>query len=151
MAAVMDYLVLHRDRVHYRQVRPMLTRPLHTLVDLHAALASPRGVVMDCSEAVTLICKLGGLTDPNGLHYNGSGYTGTLLRLPHYYDPHSAMLGALVVFGGGTGHHVTMVREPGADPLLWSHGQESDPRLILLSLERQHQPSPVTFLSIAAL
>lgn len=152
MAAIMDYLHVHRDKIHYRQVRPMATRRIDNLAELHVEVEKPRGITMDCSEAVTLICKLAGLEDPNGLGYNGDGYTGTLLNhLPHYYDPASAYVGALVVFGGGTGHHVAMVRERGNDPLLWSHGQESDPRTIRLSLERQHQPSPVTLLSIAAL
>lgn len=148
----MDYLHVQRAKVHYAEIRPMSTAAIHTLSDLHHRVESEHGITMDCSESVTLICKLAGLKDPNGLGYDGQGYTGTLLsHLPHYYHPESARTGALVVFGAAPGHHVAMVREPGSDPLLWSHGQESDPRTIRLSLERLGQPSPVTFLSIAGL
>lgn len=147
----MDYLHVVRDRVHYAQIRPMQTRTIRNLAELHERIAE-HGITMDCSEAVTLVCRLAGLADPNGLHYDGQGYTGTLLEhLPHYYHPEAAQVGALVVFGQNPGHHVAIVREPGTDPLLWSHGQESDPRTIRLSLERLGQPSPVTFLSIAHL
>lgn len=111
-----------------------------------------RGVTMDCSEAVTCLCKWAGLHDPNGNGYNGQGYTGTLLaHLPHYSDPAAAMVGALVVFGPGTGEHVVMVMEPGADPLLFSHGSEAGPVPIRLSAERRGHHPPVTFLSIAHL
>ena len=137
-------LLRHEPQVHYAQVRPMrnvhLTHPVYPMT-------------MDCSESVTMLCKWAGLQDPNGLKYNGSGYTGTLLdHLPHYYNPAHANVGALVVFGPGTGHHVAMVIEPDArNPLLWSHGQERGPIQVRLHDEAQYQPPPVTFLSIAKL
>ncbi len=107
---------------------------------------------MDCSESVTLLCRLADLDDPNGLNYNGQGLTGTLLgHLRHYSNPRAANIGALVVFGPGTGHHVCMVRRPGVNPLLFSHGQERGPFFISLSEEAKYQPKPVTFLSIAGL
>ncbi len=152
MGKLMDLLVEHEPAVHYAQVRPMRTRSIMSDLDLAAALAAPGGVRMDCSESVTLICKLAGLRDPNGAHYDGSGFTGTLLaNLPHYSKPENAMTGALVVFGPGTGHHVCMVRRPGHDPELFSHGMERGPLLVPLSVERKYQSGPVTFLSIAGL
>ena len=84
--------------------------------------------------------------------YRADGYTGTLLdHLPHYYAARNAGVGALVVYGPGTGHHVAMVREPGSDPLLFSHGDETGPHWYRLSQERTWQPPPVTFLAISAL
>jgi len=74
-----------------------------------------------------------------------------LQHLPHYFNPRNADVGALVVFGPGTGHHVCQVHEPGADPWLFSHGQESDPCFIRLSEMRAGQPSPATFLAISKL
>lgn len=41
---------------------------------------SPEIKYMDCSEFVTLCYKEAGAPDPNGLKYNGQGYTGTLMQ-----------------------------------------------------------------------
>lgn len=151
MASIMDYLVQHRGNVHYAQRRPMTTRAIATFAELRRTVAA-RGVTMDCSESVTLICRLAGLDDPNGEHYNGTGYTGTLLdHLPHYDNPANADVGALVVYGPGTGQHVCMVREPGRDPLLFSHGEEAGPFYVRHSVERRYHSAPATFLSIARL
>jgi hypothetical protein len=144
LVALMDALIAERAEIHYAQIRPMrtihLTRPAYPMT-------------MDCSEAVTCLCKWAGLKDPNGLHYNGSGYTGTMLdHLPHYHNPANANAGALVVFGPGTGEHVGMVLEPDhRNPLLFSHGSEAGPVAIRLHDEAQYHAPPVTFLSIAAL
>lgn len=152
LGRLMDLLVRERAAVHYAQVRPMRTRRLASLHLLQQALASPRGVTMDCSESVTLLCRLAGLSDPNGFHYDGTGYTGTLLHhLPHYTDASKAKVGALVAFGPGSGHHVCMVRAPGRDPLLFSHGSERGPIMIRLSEEQRYQAPPTTFLSVAKL
>ncbi len=137
-------LIEHGAQIHYAQIRPM--RSVH--------LAAPHyPMTMDCSEAVTCLCKWAWLKDPNGLHYNGSGYTGTMLdHLPHYHDPANAMVGALVIFGPGTGEHVAMVLEPDhRNPLLFSHGSEAGPIAVRLHDEAQAHHPPVTFLSIAAL
>jgi hypothetical protein len=152
LAQLMDLLVRERAQVHYAQVRPMRTHRLASLHLLQQALASPAGVTMDCSESVTLLCRLAGLDDPNGVDYDGTGYTGTLLRnLPHYSDARKAKTGALVVFGPGSGHHVCMVRAPGRDPLLFSHGSERGPIMIRLSEEKRYQLPPTTFLAIKGL
>jgi hypothetical protein len=52
------------------------------------------------------------------------------------------------IFGRGTGHHVGMVLAPGADPLLFSHGQEKGPLLIRESVEARFQPSGGTFIRL---
>ena len=144
LAVLMHELLAHERQIHYAQIRPM--RSVHLQHPVYP-------LTMDCSESVTCLCKWAGLQDPNGLGYDGSGYTGTLLdHLPHYYDPGNADVGALVVFGPGTGQHVTMVLEPDhRNPLLWSHGSESGPRLVRLHDEAQAHLPPVRFLSIAHL
>lgn len=147
----MRYLLTHERQVHYAQVRPMDTTRISE-ARLHAILSAGGGISMDCSEAVTALCKWAGLHDPNGNHYNGLGFTGTLLdHLPHYTDPRIARIGALVVFGPGNGDHVAMVMQRGADPLLFSHGSEGGPRRVRYSIERSVHRKPATFLSIAAL
>lgn len=151
LARLMSYLLAHEPAVHYAQVRPM--RTVH-LTERQAVLSLQHGpgLTMDCSEAVTCLCKWAGLHDPNRLGYSGRGYTGTLLAgLPHYSDPSRAKVGALVVFGPGSGDHVCMVQQPGRDPLLWSHGEEHGPRSVRLSAERAVHRPPVRFLSIAGL
>jgi hypothetical protein len=146
--ALMRLLIAHEPEVHYAQVRPM--RNVHTATP-HFPMA------MDCSEAVTCLCKWAGLTDPNGRHFDGTGNTQTLYsHLPHYYNPASAEVGALVTFAVPTSplsrQHVCMVLEPDDhDPLLFSHGMERGPLAIRLSAERRFHASPVTFLSIARL
>jgi hypothetical protein len=148
----MRWTVAHEPLIHYAQMRPMRTAHYHEqeLADLFDAVGHT--IAMDCSEGVTLLCRLAGLRDPNGAGYDGSGYTGTLLaHLPHYTKPSGADVGALVVFGPGAGDHVAMVDTPGSDPLLWSHGAENGPRLVRLSVEKAVHRPPTTFLSIAAL
>jgi hypothetical protein len=151
----MDLLVRRKRKVHYAQIRPMPTRVIHTLRQLRAALRKRQGVTMDCSESVTLVCRLAGLRDPNGLNYDGAGFTGDMLanpKLEHYSDPNRAQTGALWVVGGGTGEHVCMVRRPGADPVLFSHGTEADPTYYPLSVMVAAFPGQTwTFLSIAHL
>lgn len=151
LAASMRMLLRYEPLIGYTQLRPMRTRRLLEQ-DAWDLLDGGGRLRMDCSETVTLLCRWGGLADPNGQGYNGTGYTGTMLaNLPHYDDPKGAATGALVVYGPGVGEHVSMVLEPGADPLLFSHGSDAGPRLVKLSLERTwHQP-PVRFLSIAKL
>jgi hypothetical protein len=76
----------------------------------------------DCSEYCPFLLKLAGCWP-----YKQPGATGTHLQLlPVYHDARGAMIGALVVFGGGTGHHEAMVKEPDpihGNPLLSSHGR----------------------------
>ena len=149
--ALMRWLHDHEPQIHYAQIRPMSTAHLREQ-QLATLLEAEHSITMDCSEAVTLLCRLGGLADPNGRGYDGQGFTGTMLdHLPHYTRPSGAGTGALVVFGPGHGDHVAMVYTPGPDPLLWSHGAENGPRLVRLSAERAVHRPPVTFLSVAAL
>lgn len=151
MKGLMDWLVRNEPLIDYTQVRPMRTRNL-TEQGLLDTFRAGHHIAMDCSESVTMICRMAGLSDPNGLSYNGAGYTGTLLeRLTHYSQPQSANVGALVVFGPGTGEHVCMVVMPGANPLLFSHGQNAGPAFIRLSDEAKYHHSPVTFLDISHL
>jgi hypothetical protein len=103
---------------------------------------------------VTELLHWVGCTDPNGLHYGYAGYTGTMLKyLPHYTSPKAAGVGALVVYGPGTGEHVAMVHTPDpvhGNPLLASHGRPGLDFVYLRDESSWHKP-PVTFLSIAHL
>lgn len=152
MGHTMDSLVRYKAYVHYAQIRPMQTRTIKP-GGLWRVLHRRAGITMDCSESFTLICRLNGLRDPNGLHYNGTGYTGTIgAYLEHYQDPSTAGIGAGVLFGIAPYKHICMVRKPGANPLLFSHGCEADPNYYTFEEMRAAFPGdPYTFVSIAKL
>lgn len=153
MYAVMEWLVRKEPQIHYREQRPMtdLTYPFEQ--ELASRLDHGGSIYADCSDMATLVCKYAGLRDPNGAGYNGTGWSGQMFAnlTDRYTDPARAGVGALVVFGPSGSHHVAMVMGPGRDPVLFSHGQERGPLRIRFSEERAAQPSPATFLSIAAL
>jgi cell wall-associated NlpC family hydrolase len=118
--------VRNAPRIHYAEVRPM---PLRRALPL----------ATDCSGFATLCYFLAGAPDPNGLGYIGQGYTGTLLRhLPHI-PLGAAQPGDVVVWGRYPGRHCAVVLEPGADPLLASHGSERGPLEIAFSAEQRVQ------------
>lgn len=151
LEAAARFLIAHEGLIHYAQRRPMTTRYLREQ-ETEDRFLKNRTISMDCSEAVTLLCRWAGLEDPNGRNYDGAGYTGTLLaHLPHYSDADAAETGALVVYGPGTGDHVCMVLDPGKDPLLFSHGQERGPVAVHHSVEKAWHRPPAIFLSIESL
>lgn len=151
--ALMDYLVVHRGQVHYpfQDKRVETVGSIKSWTDIHERVTRPGGWTVDCSQMCEAILRAVGCYLPFT-----NGFTGSFLEhpsvLPHYFDGRNAYPGAVVVFGPGTGHHMAMVHTRDAthgNPLLFSHGQESDPRLIHLALEQAGQPHPATFCSVA--
>jgi cell wall-associated NlpC family hydrolase len=113
-------------------------------------LREPKGRLplwTDCSGFVTYCYWASGTPDPSGLNYQYVGFTGTLLANAQkhgriYYDVSKAKAGDPIVIGPGTGWHAVIVIEAGADPLVVSHGSESGPRTIRLSVDPR-QPKRV--------
>jgi hypothetical protein len=132
--------VANEPQIHYQQLRPM------------DGVKQPRKLPLqtDCSGFVTLCYAWAGGPDPNGLGFNGQGYTGTMLQRCAHIAQSAAKNGDLVIWGPPPGHHVAMVMEAGPDPLLVSHGQEKGPVAIRFSVENQYQSGPVTWLSCLA-
>ena len=124
--------IRNEPRIHYGEVRPI---PLRRRLPL----------TTDCSGFVTLCYFLAGAPDPNGLEYDGEGWTGTLLR--HMTHVAEARAGDIVAFGAYPGHHCAVVLAAGDDPLLASHGQERGPVEVRFSTESRYQPAVVTWLS----
>jgi hypothetical protein len=132
------------DKAHwnYAEVRPIPRLPART----------SSSITTDCSGFVTMMAEWSEMPDPNGLNYNGTGYTGTMLsHLPHIpFD--ETWRGDLCVFGGGTGTHVVVLAIGGvreADPMVYSHGFQGGPIALRLSQEkRYHSGEPTTFLRI---
>ena len=147
--STMHYLVAENPRVHYplHDKRTMTINWIATVAQLEQAIAKG-DFTIDCSQAVTLIAHVSGARDPNGGSFRSDGYTGTLVTGCTPITRAQARPGDLRVFGGGTGHHVCMVMQPGPDPLLFSHGQENDPIAIRESVEARYQPSGGAFLRL---
>lgn len=152
--AVMDYMHTHAGQLAYppgdqRTTRDGISWHL-TEQQLHHVLNGGGTWQGDCSEYSSFVLKCAGLW-----HWGSPGYTGShLVLLPHHYtDGKLAGPGALVVFGGGTGHHEAIVHTADTDhgdPLCSSHGR---PGLQLLRVSEiaAGQPPGVRYLSIAHL
>ena len=136
--------------VNYAEVRPMSTAHL-TESQLRLRFEAGRTITTDCSETVTLVCRLAGLKDPNGLAYDGEGYTGTMLdHLEHFTNFDEAHPGTLIVFGDFPGTHVVIVVRPnGTNPSIYSHGSHASSAIWDLDTERTyHAGQPMTLLAI---
>ena len=104
-------------RISYAQVRPMRA--------LSKAHSLPQ--TMDCSEFATLCYKRAGASDPNGMLFNGYGYTGTLGQRGRQVALSQAKIGDLVFYGHGyPWHHVAVYAGFGR---VVSHGSNSGPNL----------------------
>jgi hypothetical protein len=129
--------IQNEPQIHYQQLRPVdgMTQP------------KKLPLYTDCSGFSTLCYKWAGSTvDPNGGNWTGA-YTGTMLQHCRHIPKSAVRPGDLVVWGAYPGHHVALVLEAGADPLLCSHGQEKGPFAITFSAESKFQPTPATWLS----
>lgn len=160
LALVMDMLVAHKAAVHYdhRGIRPQTTRHITNEAQLIKALQAKGGITLDCSETIDLTFRVADLGDPSGFGWNGLGNTDSFMHhLAHYFEPHLALVGAIVIFGPeGDSEHGCIVRRTatdraGLDPELFSMGTEDGPNYIHLSVERQYHSGPVTFLNIQKL
>ncbi|MGN6379590.1 MAG: hypothetical protein ACTHNU_11615 [Gaiellales bacterium] len=122
------WAVAHAERIHYAEIRPIPHRRFHR----HRL-----PLTTDCSGFVTSCYFAAGASDPNGLAFNGEGYTGTLLsNLPHIH-PEQGQPGDLVVFGTYPGMHVVMLlhTDEFGGWIVASHGQERGPLQLPLADE----------------
>jgi len=104
-------------------------------------------VIADCSSFVTLCYNWAGAPDPNGMSYNHTGYTGTLLSHGKKIALKDVQPGDVIVYGGGTGEHTALIVDvSGANsknPLTISHGQQGDPSYVHVN---QDGRKPQTYL-----
>lgn len=84
-------------------------------------------IYCDCSAWVTYCYSWAGAKDPNGLNFDGEGYTGTLLRNGTSITVNQALGGDVVVFGPGDGVHCALILTAGKDPLCSSMGTQGQP------------------------
>lgn len=140
-----NWAVTHRDQIRYAEVRPI---PVG-LPPKHLPFTT------DCSGFVTLMAKWSGNPDPNGNHFDGQGYTGTMLAHLKHIPFAETVRGDLAVFGPPPGVHVVVLIRGGkreADPPVASHGGPGDPRRYSLSEEKAYFGSgvEVTYLRLRA-
>lgn len=128
--------VAHKGESTYAEVRPINLSP-----------AFP--VTMDCSGFVTRCYYFAGASDPNGLNYDGAGYTGTLLNRGKHILERQMHVGDLIVYGEAPGKHVVLVVEMGSNPLCASMGQQGDPSFVRHSVLLQL--GPPTFLRFSTI
>lgn len=110
----------NRPSIHYVQSRPM-----DHLNDLYHLPEYE-----DCSQFYTKTAKAAGISDPNGLNYNGAGYTGTLgshgVRVTNLA---SALPGDAILYGSAPSfEHVACYIGNGR---VVSHGSEGGPYLLM--------------------
>ena len=129
----------HR-RFTYDEIRPIPQVRPHEL-------PTTGEIVTDCSGFATMAYQYAGAPDPNGNHYDGAGFTGTLLAHGTPITKPNVLPGDLIVFGEAPGHHVVVFIEVwhGAY-MVASNGKQGDPAVTFLHREQAYQPSPVTFL-----
>ncbi len=127
MVAVCEWAIAHEADIHYSKVRPIaIDTPFETI--------PPGGLEVDCSGSTELFAKWAGAPDPNGLDFDGFGFTGRMADNLRMIPQSALQLGDLVIFGNPT-THVAVVIELGADPVMESHGVEEGPLRISLSSE----------------
>lgn len=147
MKAEMDWGLRNERSIHYP---PGDVRKEANSVPLEEWKQHHLPITLDCSEAATAVAYRAGAPDPSGSGWGTHGelYTGTMLtHCKHLNGTMALQVGDYVVFGPGTGDHVSVVYEAGRDPLMWSHGSEGGPLLIRLSAQRGMHRTPVTYLS----
>lgn len=117
--AEMYWLLAHRWSYIYKQYRPMPA-------SMRLAIARRR---LDCSSTVTLAAKAAGWPDPNGMGYNGYGYTGTLARHGEWVS--SPRAGDLAFYGGSRSvpAHVAAVVDDGSWVISFGHTPPTKYRL----------------------
>jgi hypothetical protein len=135
LVAHAKWAVANGAQIHYAETRPM--------DHLHQIRALPW--TSDCSEFVTTLYCWVGAPDPNGLNYNGEGYTGTLLDHGITIPLFQAQPGDVIIWGYGTGHHTALIVEAGTanngDPHIVSQGSEVGPLFETVTQETAAQAS----------
>jgi hypothetical protein len=120
------WLVDHREQCTYTEDAPERVDSIRRPFSVPFA--------SDCSSGVTALYSWGGAKDPNELGFGGDPWTGTLVARGRLISASSARSCDVVIFGPDTGWHAALVLEVTPDPVLWSMGEEGDPRIYRASV-----------------
>lgn len=115
----------YRARIHYTQSPARMYMVRNRIPANRIAMTS--SIWEDCSSFATWLYWQAGLPDPNGLGYNGQGYTGTMAVRGRRVWTDGAPVGSFSFYGGGFpyGHMVIRI---GKNRII-SHGNESGPNV----------------------
>jgi cell wall-associated NlpC family hydrolase len=126
--------IRHASTIHYSQHRPLTS----------LGVAPERGFTTDCSGLVisayrwALLHSGVRVPDPGGYHFNGWGWTGTLIRNPRAGGMYR--VGDVALYGRSrtqTTHATLCIREGDSAASRWvSHGSEAGPYPVLLNYRR---------------
>lgn len=127
----------HDSPIHYSQARPFPIYKPGTIP-----------MTLDCSASTITFAEWCGAPNPSGAA-PGYGNSMSIASFAKEIPRSDIQAGDIAVFGAPVTHHVAVVLEAGDDPLMESHGQESGPIAIRLSVEsRYHSGDPVRFYSL---
>ncbi len=132
IASAARWGVKHEARIHYSQGASRFAWLRSAPFTLPMAV--------DTSSFVAFCYWAAGAPNPNGGAYSleKGGYTGTMLVHMKHIPRSRVKLGDVVIWTPpAVGQHAAIVVQPGPDPLLVSHGSETDPRLIRFSKENR--------------
>lgn len=126
IVAYCEWGIANNAQIHYAMVRPIPAKPK----------ALP--LITDCSGFATLAYKSAGAPDPNGAGYDGTGYTGTLMK--HGRKVTTPLLGDLLFYGPFPGHHVVIFMDVWHGAwIVCSYDQEIGPLRVLQHREEKFQ------------
>lgn len=110
----------HRGQIHYTQSAMRMEGVRRRMRPVPPQLSTHE----DCSSECTYEDWLVGWPDPNGLGYNGAGYTGTMIR--HGKLVANPQIGDKVFYGAGR-WSISHVAEYVGGGMVHSHGREAGP------------------------
>jgi hypothetical protein len=120
-----------------------------------ARLKAKLGLTGDCvSLGVTAVFKWAGWGDPNGLGFDGYGFTGTIMdHLPRITDVSGVHEGSIGIYGEYPGVHAIVALEnyKGADTKINSHGMPLAWQSTLGIENTGHVGQPLTWYAVAGL
>jgi hypothetical protein len=147
MKAQAEWAVAHPTALNYSQARPIP----YSQWDHHQPV-----IETDCSGSYICIAHAAGAPDPSGQHYDGEGYTGSIAgNLRHVGRAADLGIGDAIGYGDlvDVNSHITMVVEPGDDPLCFTFGA-NPPALVRYSTEVNERRAggepvnPITFMQL---
>lgn len=112
-----------RDQIHYTMGPQRMEGVTHKIKPPHFPSFG------DCSSMVTWYYWVAGAPDPNGVNYNGTGFTGTLAQHGETVSIDQSKPGDYVLYGSGPPwHHVALlVGVKNGKHMVVSHGSEPGP------------------------